>query len=112
MVGVKPTTDSKYVLGDAFLRAWYSVYDYGQNRVGLAKNLESTAQLIVRATPFPTWAIVLIVIVGVLLVLGVAFIVYRWRKLKKAKTEYDSEKLSKRKRVNESENLISTSEAI
>jgi len=30
--------DPLIILGDAFLRKWYSVYDLGQNRVGLAKS--------------------------------------------------------------------------
>lgn len=25
------------ILGDAFLRPWYSIYDLGDNKVGLAK---------------------------------------------------------------------------
>jgi len=30
----------EWILGDVFLRDWYSIFDFGQNRIGLAKSIE------------------------------------------------------------------------
>lgn len=35
IVGVMYITQNMYILGDSFLRAWYSVYDFENNRIGL-----------------------------------------------------------------------------
>ena len=36
------TYPNMYLLGDIFLRHFYSVYDYGENKVGLGVNKDST----------------------------------------------------------------------
>ena len=38
-----------YILGDVFLRGWYSVYDYENKQMGLALNIDSTCEVITEA---------------------------------------------------------------
>lgn len=78
LVGVQPLSDDgSYVLGEPFLRAWYTIYDFENNRVGVALSHDSTAA---KVTPFPTWALVLIIISSVIAVIaGMAYFFYRRR---------------------------------
>jgi len=39
MLGFSPDPDGgsiDFILGDVFIREWYQIYDFGQNRVGFA----------------------------------------------------------------------------
>lgn len=62
-----------YILGDSFLRAWYSIYDFENNRVGVVQTHDSIAQIV---TYFPTWAIVLIVLISIAGVAGISYYFY------------------------------------
>ena len=69
-----------YILRDSFLRAWYSAYNFEDNKVGIVRTFNSTAQVIRRH--LPTWVIVIIVL-GVLLVvaaIGIAVCMHRKKK--------------------------------
>jgi len=72
-----------YILGDVFLRNYLSIYDFDNNRVGVALHIYSNAT--VRKGPFPGWAIALIVVGGILVIGVVAYCFWRRHKNKKRK---------------------------
>ena len=75
----------KWMLGDVFLRGWYSTYDYKNKKMGFAPHATSTKDPIVKANGIPeeflpkdstsTMLIIVIIIVVVVVALSVTFIV-------------------------------------
>lgn len=70
-----------YILGDSFLRSYYSIYDFDNQRVGIAMNIYAKGDM--KKKIFPTWAIVLIVIASIIVVALIAYFTYRYFKNKK-----------------------------
>jgi hypothetical protein len=69
-----------YIMGDTFLRNYYTVFDAAGLRVGFTPSKTSTAKI---STFFPTWGIVLIVLACVL-VLGIGgYLIYKRQQRKK-----------------------------
>lgn len=69
----KTIDEKNYVLGEPFLRAWYTILDYQNMQIGFALHEESWAYVDI---PFPTYAIVLTVIFYV--VLAIALVANFW----------------------------------
>lgn len=57
-----------YILGDVFLRSYYSIYDFETKKVGLALHKYSLASI---EEDSMTWLIIITVVTAVLIVLGV-----------------------------------------
>ncbi len=68
-----------YILGDSFLRGYYSIYDFETNRVGLAAHSKSLSL----QWKFPTWGIIVIVIVSLLIMGVISYLIYRRYKRKR-----------------------------
>ena len=66
-----------YILGDTFLRAYYSIYDMDQNRVGLVKLSEELKQTYGNYKYNYTWVIVISVIVGVCVLTSIVVCIRR-----------------------------------
>jgi len=73
-----------YIIGSVFLRNYYSIYDFENNRVGIALNIYSNADV---RKIFPTWAIILIVVGGVLILLVIALCIWRRYRNKKLRND-------------------------
>lgn len=91
-----PSQGNMYILGDIFLRGWYSVYDFDSNLVGIARNKYSLSKVVVYK-PFPTWAIVLIVLVVIVVVVGLIYVFMRWRRAKKLRAYSIYERIKREK---------------
>jgi hypothetical protein len=63
-----------YIFGDAFLRGYYSVYDFQSNKVGIALHKYSMGTL---EKKFPKWAKILISLVSVGLMVLLGFFIYQ-----------------------------------
>lgn len=71
-----------YILGDSFLRGYYSIYDFENNKVGLAAHPNSLSL----EWQFPPWGVVLIVILCLLIMAIIGFLIYR--RYKRKRIEY------------------------
>mmetsp|Transcript_32640 Transcript_32640/g.81838 ORF Transcript_32640/g.81838 Transcript_32640/m.81838 type:complete len:481 (-) Transcript_32640:298-1740(-) len=83
-LGIRPS-EKDFILGDTFIRGWYTIFDRKRKRVGFApvdgdaaREIDSDGDL-----ALPLWAILLISIGGALLVIAAAaigvFAFLRWR---------------------------------
>lgn len=68
------------ILGDAFLRAYYSIYDFEKDRVGIAVHKYSSSYLEKR---FPTWLVVFIVLLVLCVTAVLAYFAYKYYKKRK-----------------------------
>lgn len=70
------------ILGDAFLRAYYSVYDFEESKVGIALHKYSISYL---EKKFPTWIVVVSVFAILIIITVIGFFLLRRYKKNKAK---------------------------
>lgn len=54
-----------YILGNTFMKNYYTVFDHGQNRIGFAPSITSTATI---TEMTPTYRIIIIVFIVVIVV--------------------------------------------
>lgn len=62
------------ILGDAFLRAYYSIYDFENDRIGIAVHKYSASYL---EKKFPKWIIIVIVAVSILFLIIIGVVIYK-----------------------------------
>jgi hypothetical protein len=72
------------MLGNNFLRGWYSIFDFEQRKVGLALSLGSLAKFD-KGVSIAAWTIVLIVLAGLIVIGLIIFAIIKYRKYKNAK---------------------------
>jgi hypothetical protein len=72
-VTLNPTND-QYILGTAFLRNYYTVYDQSTSKVGLALHINSNANV---TKKLPGWAIFLIILLVISVVGGISFFLFK-----------------------------------
>ena len=68
-----------YIFGDVFLRSYYSIYDFEEQKVGLALHKYSIASI---EEDSRTWLIVIIVVSAALIVLGILAFIHLQKKRK------------------------------
>ena len=77
VVGISGAEMDFTILGDSFMRTYYSIHDYQNHRAGLALHIYSDGYL---ERKFPTWIIVVIVISGLIILAVIFFCLYRYYK--------------------------------
>lgn len=70
-----------YILGDSFLRSYYSIYDYEDQKVGLAKNIYSNGT-IYEKNDLPGW-VIFIIVASCFIIIGSLLFWYKKRHDKK-----------------------------
>ena len=86
LISAQALGNDMYILGDAFLRAWYSIYDLENNKAGLVQTFDSTATIKEYST-FPGWAIALIIAGGVIIIVIIVIVVNRCQKKKRERSK-------------------------
>lgn len=77
--GIFGDNTNMVILGDAFLRAYYSIYDFEESRVGIALHKYSLSYL---EKKFPVWIIVLSVFAVLIVLFAIGCILLRRYKKK------------------------------
>jgi len=80
-----PDSQNMYVLGDTFIRNFYSVFNYSTYEVGLAVNTSAPKGTAISGQGLTGWAIACIVLACILLLIIIVFCVTRCIKKRRQK---------------------------
>lgn len=78
ILGMSPSNLDLYILGDAFLRSYLSIYDFDNRRAGLAVHIYSNATVDPHVYIGNKWVTPLAIIVLVLVLGVVAILIYKF----------------------------------
>lgn len=84
VLGINAGDYGLYILGDAFLRSYLSIYDLENNRAGLAVHIYSNA-VVMKQKPSKIWLLLLILIVSLLVIAIIGILLHRAYKKKQLK---------------------------